>query len=84
MPKEILDAVGLQPQYLTFSETRGYMLQQARQRAVVYVGDVRHPTKKVGTVIPRVNSNTNNPTGTKVTAQVPHGCVSDALEQSET
>ena len=33
MPKEILDAVDLQPQCRTFSEIRDYMLQQARQRA---------------------------------------------------
>ena len=52
MPKEILDAVDLQPQYRTFSEIRDYMLQQARQRAGVYVGDVCHSTKKVGTVTP--------------------------------
>ena len=38
MPKEILDAVELQPQHRTFSEIRDYMLQQARQRADVYVG----------------------------------------------
>ena len=30
MPKEILDAVDLQPQHRTFSEIRDYMLQQAR------------------------------------------------------
>ena len=30
MPKEILDAVDLQPQYRTFSEVWDYMLQQAR------------------------------------------------------
>ena len=48
MPKEILDAVDLQPQFRTFSEIRDCMLQQARQRADVYVGDVCHPTKKKG------------------------------------
>ena len=46
MPKEILDAVDLQTQYRTFSEIRDYMLQQARQRADVYVGDVCHSAKK--------------------------------------
>ena len=50
MPKEILDALDLQPQYRTFSEIRDYMSQQARQRADVHVGDVCHPTKKIGTV----------------------------------
>ena len=33
MPKEILDAVDLQPQYRTFSEIRDSIVQQARQRA---------------------------------------------------
>ena len=70
MPKEILDAVDLQPQYRTCSEIRNYMLQQARQRADVYAGDVCHPTKKIGTVTPRVSTNTNTPTSTKVTAPV--------------
>ena len=37
MPKEILDAVDLQPQHRTFVEIRDYMLQQARQRADVFV-----------------------------------------------
>ena len=50
MPKEILEAADLQPQYRTLSEIRDYMLQQARQRADVYVGDVCHPTKNIGTV----------------------------------
>ena len=36
MPKEILEAADLQPQYRTFLEIRDYMLQQARQRADVY------------------------------------------------
>ena len=71
VPKEILDAVDLQPQYRTFSEIRGYMLQQARQRADVNVGDVCHPTKKVGTITPRVNTNTSTPTATKATTPVP-------------
>ena len=71
MPKEILDAVDLQPQCRTFSEIRDYMLQQARQRADVYVGDVCHPTKKTGIVTPRVSTNTNTPTTTKATDPVP-------------
>ena len=70
MPKEIL-AVDLQPQYRTFSEIRDYMLQQARQRADVFVGDVCHPTKKIGTVTSRVSTNTNTPTTTKATTPVP-------------
>ena len=56
MPKEILEALDLQPQYRTFSEIRDCMLQQARQRADVYVGDVCHPTQKTGTVTPRVST----------------------------
>ena len=71
MPKETLDAVELQPQYRTFSAIRDYMLQQARQRADVYVGGVCHSTKKVGTVTPRVSANTNNPPATKAKAPVP-------------
>ena len=69
MPKEILEAVGLQPQYRTFSEIRDYMLQQARQRADVFVGDVCHSTKKVGNVTSRANANTS--TTTKTTNPVP-------------
>ena len=71
MPKEILDAVGLQPQYRTFSDIRYHMLQQARQRADVSVGDVCHPTKKIGTVTSRVSTKTNTPTTTKATTPVP-------------
>ena len=52
-PKEILDAVDLQPQCRTFSEIRVYMLQQARQRVDVYVGDMYHSIKKIGTITPR-------------------------------
>ena len=63
MPKEILEAVDLQPQY------RDYMLQRARQRADVFVGDVCHPTKQIGTVTPRANTNT--PATTKTTNPVP-------------
>ena len=71
MPKEILDAVELQPQYRTSSEIREYMLQQARQRADVYMGDVCHPTKKIGTVTPRVSTNANTNTTTEARAPVP-------------
>ena len=63
--------VDVQPQYRTFAEIRDYMLQQALQRADVYVGDLCHPTEKVGTGTPRVSTNTNTPTATKVTAPVP-------------
>ena len=70
MPKEILDAVELQPQYRTFTEIPNYMLQQARQRADVYVGDVCHPTKKNGTVAPRASTNTGTPTATKAKTPV--------------
>ena len=71
MPKEILGAVDLQPQHRTFEEIRDYILQQARQRADVDVGDVCPSTKKVGTVTPRVSTNTNTPTATKTTTPVP-------------
>ena len=71
MPKEILDAVDLQPQYRTVPEIRDYMLQQARQRADVYLGEVCHPTKNIGTVTPRASTNTNTPTTTEATAPVP-------------
>ena len=71
MPKEILDAVDLQLQCRTFSEIREYMLQQARQRADVYVGDVCHPTKNIGIVTSRVSTNTNTNTTTKATTPVP-------------
>ena len=86
MPKEILDAADLQPQYRTFSEIRDYMLHQARQRADVYVGDVCHSTKKVGTVTPRVSTNTNTPTATKVSAPVPMDVsrMSSNVSKSET
>ena len=69
MPKEILEAVDLQPQYRTFSEIRDYMLQQARQRADVFVGDVCHATKKVTNVTSRANTNTSPMT--KTTSPVP-------------
>ena len=70
MPKEILDAVNLQPQYRIFVEIRDYMLQQARQRADVFVRDVCLATKKVVTT-PRVNTSTNKSTATKNTTLVP-------------
>ena len=69
VPKEILEAVDLQPQYRTFSEIWDCMLQQARQRADVFVGDVCHSTKKVANVTSRANTNTS-PT-TKTTSPVP-------------
>ena len=48
------------------------MLQQARQRADEYMGDVCHPTWNiVGTVMPRVSTNANTPTATTATAPVP-------------
>ena len=78
MPKEIVDAADLQPQYRTFSEIREYMLQQARQRADVYVGDVCHPTKKIGTVTPRVSTNMPTP------ASVPMGVSQMSLNVSKT
>ena len=71
MPTEILDAVDVQPQYRTFPEISDYMLQQARQRADVYVGDVCHSTGKVGTVTPRVSTNANTPTAARTTTPVP-------------
>ena len=60
-----MDEANLQPQYRTFSEIRDNMLQQARQRADVFVRDVCHPTKN-GTVTLRVSTNTNSPTATDV------------------
>ena len=71
MPKEILDAVDLQPQYRTFSDIPDFTLQQARLRADVSMGDVCHPTKNIGTVTRRVSTHTNTPTATKVTTPVP-------------
>ena len=47
------------------------MLQQARQRADVYVVDECRSTKKVGTVTPRVSTNTNTPIAAKTTLPVP-------------
>ena len=71
MPKEILDAVNLQPQYRTFVEIRDHMLQRARQRADVFVRDVCPATKKVITTPSRVNTSTNNSTTTTNTTPVP-------------
>ena len=67
MPTEILDAVNLQPQSRTFVEIRDYMLQQARQRADVFVRDVCPTTKNIVTTPTRVSTSTNNPTATKNT-----------------
>ena len=58
MPKEILDAVNLQPQHRTFVEIRDYMW---RQRADVFVRDVCPATKKVVTTPSRVNTSKNIP-----------------------
>ena len=68
MSKEILDAMNPQPQYRTFVEIRDYMLQQARQRADVFVRDVCPTTKKIVTTPSRVSTSTNNPTATKNTS----------------
>ena len=65
MPKEILDAVNLQPQYRTCVEIRDYILQQARQRADVFVRDVC--PKKTVTTPSRVSTSTNDPTATNNT-----------------
>ena len=83
MKKKILDATDLQPQYRTFSEIRDYMLQLARQKAYVYVGDVCLSTKKPGTVTPRVSSNTNASHRHKGLSSGPNGFVSDELERLE-
>ena len=45
MPKEILDAVNLKPQYRTFVEIRDYTWQKARQQADVFVRDVSLTTE---------------------------------------
>ena len=47
------------------------MLQQARQRADVFVGDVCQSTEKVGAITPRLSTNTNAPAATKTTTPVP-------------
>ena len=67
MPKESLDAVNLQPKYRTFVETRDFMIQQARQRAEVFVRDVYTTTKKTVTTPSRVSASTNNSTAMKNT-----------------
>ena len=71
MPKEILDAVNLQPQYRTFVEIRDYMLQQARQRADVFERDVCLATKNVITTPSPVNTSTKNSTASTNTTPVP-------------
>ena len=81
MPKEILDALDLQPQYRTFSEIRDYMSQQARQRADVHVGDVCHPTKKIGTVTPTCEHEREHSHRHKGHNTFPNGGVSDELER---
>ena len=48
-------------------------LQQARQRADVFVGDVCHLTRKNVTVTQRVSTNMSTPTATKATTPVPMG-----------
>ena len=67
MPKEILDAVNLQPQYRTFVEIRDYILQQARQRADVFVRDVCPASKKIVATPSRVSTSTKIPTATRNT-----------------
>ena len=62
MQKEILDAVAI-PHLLTDSGQH----VAAGAAAHVYVEDVCHPTKKIGTVTPRVITNTSTPTATKAT-----------------
>ena len=68
---DVKAAVNLQPQYRIFVEIRGYMLQQARQRADVFVRDVCPATKKVITTPSRVNTSTNNSTASKNPTLVP-------------
>ena len=80
MPKEILDAVKLQPQYPTFVELRDCVSQQARQRADVFVTDVCPTTKKIVTTPPRVSTSTNNPTASNNTPVPINGCVSNECE----
>ena len=67
MPKEILDAVNLQPQYRTFAEIRDYMLQQARQRADVFVRNGCPATKNTVINPSRASMSTNSPSVTKST-----------------
>ena len=62
-----VEAANLHPQHRTFVEIRDYMLQQARQRADVFVRDVCSATKKIVTTPSRVSMSTNNPTATKNT-----------------
>ena len=67
MSKEVLDAVNLQSQYRTFVEVRDCMLQQARQRADVFVIDVCPATKNIVTTASLSSTSTDNPTATKNT-----------------
>ena len=59
MPKEILDAVDLQPKYRTFSGDSGLHFAAGAELT------------KIGTVTPSVSTNTNIPTATEVSAPVP-------------
>ena len=67
MPKEILYAANLQPQHRTFVEVRDNMLQQAGQRAEVFVRYVCPTTKKTVTTPSLVSASTNNSTAMKNT-----------------
>ena len=69
--------MNLQPQYRTFVEIRDYMLKRARQRADVFVRDVRLATKNVITTPSRVNTSTKNSTATTNTTPVPILCDSN-------
>ena len=42
-----------------------------RGSELMYTWEMCRPTKKIGTVTPRLSTNTNHPTATKVTAPVP-------------
>ena len=59
-----------------FSEIRDYMLQQVRQRADAYVGDVCHRTTKNC-------PNTITPTATKATTPVPMDLTHMRFERPE-
>ena len=64
MPKEMLEAVDLQPEYRTFSEIRDFMVQQARERADVFVGDVCRSGRRVGNITSRANTHISTTTKT--------------------
>ena len=82
IPKEIFDAVDLQPQYRTFSEIRDYMLQQWRQRADVYVGDVCRSTKESWYSHSTSEHKHEHSHCHKDYHSSPNGCVSDELRTS--